>query len=126
MAGIQRTSSRSGWPSPAKVELADIMRLEDWLVERKEVTYLLTMKGDSMKHAGIILDGDVVVVERGPSPTPGQIVVAEIDGAVTLKFLRQSRDGKPYLEPANKLHQPLYPERELKITAVVKGVVRKY
>jgi SOS-response transcriptional repressor LexA len=96
MAGIQRTSSRSGWPSPAKVELADIMRLEDWLVERKEVTYLLTMKGDSMKHAGIILDGDVVVVERGPSPTPGQIVVvAEIDGTVTLKFLRQRSDGTP-------------------------------
>jgi SOS-response transcriptional repressor LexA len=125
MAGLHRNSSPGGWPSPAEEELADIMRLEDWLVERKEATYLLTMKGDSMKDAGI-LDGDVVVVERGPSPTPGQIVVAEIDGAVTLKFLRRSRDGKPYLEPANKLHQPLYPRRELKVTAVVKGVVRKY
>jgi repressor LexA len=118
-------NTRGGWPSPAEEELADIMRLEDWLIERKEATYLLTMKGDSMKDAGI-LDGDVVVVERGPSPAPGQIVVAEIDGTVTLKFLRQNHDGKPYLEPANKLHQPIYPQRELKVTAVVKGVVRKY
>jgi DNA polymerase V len=106
MVGVHGNSSRGGWPSPAEEELADIMRLEDWLVERKEATYLLTMKGDSMKDAGI-LDGDVVVVERGLSPTPGQIVVAEIDGAVTLKFLRQSRAGTPYLEAANKLHQPL-------------------
>ena len=117
MAGLQRNASRGGWPSPAEEELADIMRLEDWLIERKEAAYLLTMKGDSMKDAGI-LDGDVVVVERGPSPAPGQIVVAEIDGAMTLKFLRQSRDSRPYLEPANKLYQPLYPDR--KLTAVVK------
>jgi DNA polymerase V len=71
MAGLQRNSSRGGWPSPAEEELTDIMRLEDWLVERKEATYLLTMKGDSMKDAGI-LDGDVVVVERGPSPRQRQ------------------------------------------------------
>jgi len=116
---------RGGWPSPAEEELVDIMRLEDWLIERKEATYLLTMKGDSMKDAGI-LDGDVVVVERGPSPAPGQIVVAEIDGITTLKFLRQGQRGTHYLEPANARYQPLYPERELRITAVVKGVLRKY
>jgi len=123
--GSMQKNTRSGWPSPAEEELADIMRLEDWLIERKEATYLLTMKGDSMKDAGI-LDGDVVVVERGPSPAPGQIVVAEIDGTTTLKFLRQGQSGSHYLEPANERYQPLYPERELKITAVVKGVVRKY
>ena len=51
---------------------------------------------------------------------------AEIDGIMTLKFLHQSHNGKLYLEPANTLYQPLYPKRELKVTAVVKGVVRKY
>src|SRR5215467_11863822 len=112
--GSTQKNTRSGWPSPAEEELADIMRLEDWLIERKEATYLLTMKGDSMKDAGI-LDGDVVVVERGPSPAPGQIVVAEIDGTTTLKFLRQGQSGSHYLEPANERYQPLYPERELKI-----------
>jgi repressor LexA len=125
MAGLHRNSSRGGWPSPAEEELADIMRLEDWLVERKEATYLLTMKGDSMRDAGI-LEGDVIVVERGPSPTPGQIVVAEIDGEWTLKILRQGRNGKPYLEAANQLYKPLYPATELRIAAVVRGVVRKY
>jgi repressor LexA len=88
-------------------------------------SHLLTIKGDSMKDAGILY-GDVVVVERGPSPAPGQIVVAEIDGTTTLKFLRQGRNGTHYLEPANGRYQPIYPERELKVTAVVKGVVRKY
>jgi hypothetical protein len=41
MAGMRQNSSRGGCPSPAEEELADIMRLEDWLVERKEATYLL-------------------------------------------------------------------------------------
>jgi SOS regulatory protein LexA len=115
----------AGWPSPAEEELADIMRLEEWLVEKKEATYLLKVKGDSMKDAGI-LPGDLVVVERTDTPKTGQIVVAEIDGEWTLKRLRRTRNGKPYLEAANERYAPLYPERELKIAAVVRGVVRKY
>jgi SOS-response transcriptional repressor LexA len=31
----------AGWPSPAEEELADVMRLEEWLVEKKEATYLM-------------------------------------------------------------------------------------
>ena len=37
-----------------------------------------------------------------------------------------SRNGKPYLEAANRRYKPLYPTTELRIAAVVKGVVRKY
>jgi SOS-response transcriptional repressor LexA len=43
-----------------------------------------------------------------------------------MKFLRK-KPGKPvYLEPANKNYKPIYPEHDLRVAAVVKGVIRKY
>ena len=115
----------AGNPSLADQDLDDSVQVPPRLFGDVRGCFLLRVRGDSMKDAGILY-GDVVVVERGPSPAPGQIVVAEIDGTTTLKFLRQGRNGTHYLEPANGRYQPIYPERELKVTAVVKGVVRKY
>jgi repressor LexA len=42
-----------------------------------------------------------------------------------MKYLRK-KGGKYYLEPANKNYSNIYPEQDLKIAAIVKGVVRKY
>jgi SOS regulatory protein LexA len=114
----------AGFPTVAEEELLDTMSLDDFLVENKEATYLLRVKGESMIDAGI-MPGDLVLVERGKTPRVGDIVVAEVDGDFTLKFYKTSK-GKPYLEPANKKFKPIYPERELKVEAVVKSVIRKY
>lgn len=100
------------------------MSLDEYLVENREASYLLRVKGDSMKEAGIIA-GDLVVVERGREARPGDIVVAEVDGEYTLKYLRK-KGGKVYLEPANKKFKPIVPKEELKILAVLRAVVRKY
>ena len=114
----------AGFPSPAEEELSDTMSFDEYLIDNKEASYILKVKGDSMIDAGIC-EGDMVVVERTNSPKPGQIVVAEIDGEWTMKYLRV-RGGNFYLEPANKSYKPIVPEGELKIAAVVKAVVRKY
>ena len=55
----------------------------------------------------------------------GDIVIAMVDGGWTMKYYR-NRLGKVYLEPANKDFQPIYPENDLQIAAIVKGVIRKY
>jgi SOS-response transcriptional repressor LexA len=67
----------AGFPSPAEEELLDTITLDEWLVENKESTYLLTVKGDSMKDAGII-SGDLAIVERTDKCKPGDIVIAFI------------------------------------------------
>jgi repressor LexA len=100
------------------------MSLDEYLVENREASYLLTVKGDSMTGAGI-MPGDLVVVERGREPRAGDIVVAEIDGEYTLKYLRQ-KSGKLYLEAANPKYKPIYPKEELQVMAVLRAVVRKY
>ncbi|MDQ5938312.1 MAG: polymerase [Patescibacteria group bacterium] len=114
----------AGFPSPAEEELSDIMSLEEYLIENKEATFILKVTGESMKDAGI-MPGDMVLADRSATPRDGDIVIAEIDNAWTMKYLRV-RNKKIFLEPANKKFKNIYPQQDLKIAAVVKGVVRKY
>lgn len=114
----------AGFPSPAEEELADTISLDEYLIHNREATFMLRVKGESMKDAGI-MNGDMVLVERNTTPKDGEIVIAEVDGQWTIKYLR-NRGKRPYLEPANKKFHAIYPENELKIAAVVKAVIRKY
>lgn len=114
----------AGFPTPAEEELADTMSLDEYMIERKEATYMLEVKGDSMIDAGI-QEGDLVLVERGREPKIGDIVIAEVDGGWTMKYYRK-KGSTIYLEPANKRYGPIFPTHDLKIEAVVRGVIRKY
>ncbi|MBU3668568.1 MAG: repressor LexA [Candidatus Taylorbacteria bacterium] len=114
----------AGFPTPSEESLHEQISLDDWVIQKKESSYMLKVKGDSMKDAGI-LDGDMVIVERTTTPKIGQIVVAEIDGSYTLKYLRKG-SSRYFLEAANSKYKPMYPTEELQIIAVVKAVVRKY
>ena len=71
--------SPGSFPSAAEEELADTMSLDDFLISNKEATFMLKVKGDSMMDAGII-EGDMVLVERGKKPRPGHIVVVRTEG----------------------------------------------
>ncbi|GJL52843.1 MAG: hypothetical protein NPIRA01_40700 [Nitrospirales bacterium] len=114
----------AGYPSPAEEELLDTLSLEDYLVKNKDATYMLRVKGDSMIEAGI-MPGDLVLVERREQAKSGEIVIAEVDGEWTMKTYRK-RGRKVTLEPANKKYQPIVPKEEIRIAAIVTGVVRKY
>ena len=86
-------------------------------------TFALEVRGDSMvgKH---IVAGDLVVLEHGATPKPGDVVAALIDGESTLKtFL--TRNGKPYLKAENPNYPDLLPAQELVIQGVLKLVVRR-
>jgi SOS regulatory protein LexA len=119
MAGLVK----AGLPS-AVDEQSDTLSLEDYLIEKKSLTYLLEVDGDSMIDAHIE-PGDMVIAERANRAKDGQIVIAQVDGEHTMKYFRQKGD-KVWLEAANKRYGPIFPESELIITAIVKGVVRKY
>ncbi len=115
----------AGLPTVAEEELLDTMSFDDYLIKDASKTFILEVKGDSMIEEGI-KEGDLVVVERNKDPKDGDIVIAQVDGGWTMKYLRK-KDNKPiYLEPANRKYKPIHPEYELNIAAVVKGVIRKY
>jgi repressor LexA len=114
----------AGFPTPAEEDHADTISLDEFLIDNKDASYMLKVKGDSMIDAGI-QEGDFVIAERTHNPKVGEIVIAEVDQGWTMKYLRKNAKGY-FLEAANENYKPIYPEEELKIAAVVKGVVRKY
>ena len=86
-------------------------------------TYLLRVRGDSMRDAGI-LDGDLIAVKKCQTAQAGQIVVARIDDEVTVKELQLKRK-KPVLLPHNPDYEPIVvnPE-ELVIEGLFVGLIR--
>lgn len=115
----------AGFPSPAEEELLDTMTLDEWLIKRREATYMLEVKGLSMMNAGI-LPGDTALVERGRDPKHGDIVIACVDGKWTMKFYHILADKQIVLVPANPKFSPIYPEEELRVEAIVIAIIRKY
>ncbi len=121
----------AGIPTAAEEQMLDATSIEDFLLgDSKNSTYMLEVKGESMIEAHIA-EGDMVLVERAlagggtRSAKVGDIVIAEVDGGWTMKYYRIDKRGRPYLEPANKNFNNIYPEYDMKIAAVVKAVIRK-
>jgi len=86
--------------------------------------YLLTVRGESMRDAGI-LDGDLLAVKRASEARNGQIVVARIDEDVTVKRL-QHQNGQIVLLPDNADFSPITvrPGQEFALEGVVVGLIR--
>jgi SOS regulatory protein LexA len=114
----------AGFPSPAEEELLDTMTLDEWLIGNREATFMLEVKGESMRDAGI-RPGDAVLVERGREPKNGDIVIAEVDHKWTMKYYKKNRQGIS-LVPANPAFDIILPKEELRIEAIVTAVIRKY
>ena len=114
----------AGFPSPAEETTLDHITMDDLLLGTRERMYLLRVKGESMIDAGIF-EGDLLLVERTESARQNDIVVANIDGEWTVKYLRE-RHGQKYLEPANEAYPDLHPEQSLEIGGVVRSVIRTY
>jgi len=115
---------KAGFPSSAEEELIDTMSLDEYLIKNKEASYMLKVDGDSMKDAGIMA-GDMVLVDRSLSPSDGDIVIADVDGQWTIKYLKK-KGRNVYLKSANKKYQDIYASEEIRVAAVVKAVIRKY
>ena len=118
----------AGLPATVEEELTDTINLDDMLIGKKELTYMLEVDGDSMIDAHIE-KGDMVLVERANIAKDMQIVIAEVDGEYTMKYFRNPPAGggnKAWLEPANKNYKSIYPEHSLNVIAILKAVIRKY
>ena len=89
----------AGFPSPAEDHAVQRIDLMAQLIKHPQATFLLRVRGESMKDAGIF-DNDVVLVDRAITPRSGHIVIAMIDGEFVCKTLWQ-RAGRTKLKAAN-------------------------
>tara|TARA_B100000745_G_scaffold229142_1_gene153571 strand:+ start:1927 stop:2532 length:606 start_codon:yes stop_codon:yes gene_type:complete len=113
----------AGTPIQAVENIEKVVSLPASIFKQRP-TYLLRVRGDSMKDAGI-LDGDIIAVRKVQYADIGQIVVARINAdEVTVKRLGVE-EGNPVLYPENNLYDPIYvvPE-DLVIEGVFVGLIR--
>ena len=103
---------------------SDTITVPEHLTRRGE-NYVLKVRGDSMVDDGI-LDGDLVIIARREQADNGEMVVANVNGEVTLK--RIYREGERVrLQPANSMMSPIYAAaREVAVQGVVVGLMRRF
>jgi DNA polymerase V len=125
---LKRYASRvaAGFPSPADDHLERPIDLNEHLVPHPAATFVVRVAGDSMTGAGI-RDGDLLVVDRSREAKSGSIVVAVVDGELTVKRLRLGRRGVR-LEAENPAYAPieLREGTDLVIWGVVAHAIRSY
>ncbi|MFV1921318.1 MAG: LexA family protein [Methylotenera sp.] len=118
---------RAGFPDVADEHVERRLDVTEYLVSHAETTFFATIIGDSMRDAGL-LDGDKAVVDRAKQASIGDIVLAYIDGAFTIKTLGKNKQGMPRLIPANTDYPviEITKETQFEIWGVVTGSFRKF
>lgn len=104
---------RAGFPTPGSEENVDNITIDAYLIENPNTTVLVKVSGNSMQDAGI-LEGDIVVVEKGRKEKIGDVIIAQVDGDYTLKFLEKDSQGL-YLRPGNKQYPNIRADEELRV-----------
>lgn len=96
---------KAGFPSPADDYIESYLDLNRHLIQHPASTFFVRASGDSMINAGI-LDGDLLIVDRSIEPVHGKIVIAAINGELTVKRFYQ-KDGLTQLCPENNNYVPI-------------------
>lgn len=110
---------------PLDVDVSnETIAVPDHLTTRGE-NYVLKVRGDSMVDDGI-LDGDLVIIARREVADNGEMVVANVNGEVTLKRLYREGD-RVRLQPANSMMGPIFAAaRDVAVQGVVVGLMRRF
>ncbi len=113
----------AGFPSPAVDHIDQCLDLNEYLVLHPQATFFLRTQGDSMTGAGIH-HGDLLIVDRSLEPVSGRVVVAALNGGLTVKRLQRSR-GRIILKSENPAHPDIAvrADDDFRIWGVVAHVV---
>jgi len=116
----------AGFPSPADDYVEGQLDLNEHLIPHKEATFFLRVSGDSMINVGI-QSGDLLVVDRSLEANNNKIIIAAIDGELTVKRLSIAK-GKTWLVPENDTLTPIEvkKEQDMVIWGVVTSVIHQF
>lgn len=109
----------AGLPLYADDHIEDRLDLADYLAPNPETTFLVQVEGESMLNAGIHPD-DLLVVDQSIQPEFGKVVVAAVNGELTVKRLIR-QNGKHVLMPENPAYEPIWIDEQADV--IILGVV---
>jgi DNA polymerase V len=115
----------AGFPSPAEDYIDKRLDLNEHLVKHPAATFFVRVSGDSMRDAGVI-DGDILIVDRAQDPKNKSIVIAAVNGELTVKRLKKTR-SRLWLVPENPDFPAteITPEMQFEIWGVVTYIIHK-
>lgn len=119
------TSIQAGFPSPADDFVDTKLDLNEYLIKHPAATFFVRVSGDSMIGAGIY-DNDILIVDRSLDARPEMIIVAALDGELTVKRLKKKNDTV-ILSPENDQYEPIVvsEESDFSVWGVVTAVIHK-
>ena len=117
----------AGFPSPADDYIENNLSLSELLIRNHLSTFLMKTSGDSMMDVGIN-DGDILVVDRSIEPKNRDIVIAILEGNLTVKRLLFKTNGSVVLKSENKAYMDIkIPESaDLEIWGVVTSAIHQF
>ena len=119
----------AGFPSPADDHLEGELDLNELLIKNGPATFFVRARGDSMdgEKKATIQDGDLLIVDKSQTPKTGDVVIACLEGAFTVKRLRCTEKGI-WLLPENKSYPEIHVEegQEFCIWGVVTARVSQF
>lgn len=120
---LYQTSISAGFPSAADDDLEDTLDLNEMLIKHPSTTFFLRVSGNSMVNAGIYPD-DILIVDRSLEPLDGKIVIASVNGELTVKRLA-SKKNKVQLIAENDNYPPITitEEMDFRVWGVVINVI---
>ncbi len=110
----------AGIPATADDHIEEYLDLND-LVQNPDTTFLVRVYGNSMIEAGI-QENDLLIVDRNILPINGKIVIAVLQGQLTVKIFHK-KNQQLFLMPANAAFLPIEVKEEDDIH--IWGVVTK-
>jgi DNA polymerase V len=116
----------AGFPSPAEDYIDKKLDLNDYLIRHPSATFFVRVEGCSMQDAGIN-DGDLLIVDRAAESSDKRIVIAVINGEMTVKRIKKIKD-KMYLLPENDNFRPMEisEDADFQVWGVVTHVIHSY
>ena len=116
---------QAGFPSPGDDYIERNLDLNELLIKNPSATFFVKVEGDSMKDAGIS-SGDTLIVDRAVEAKDKSIVIASINGELTVKRVWIA-NKKVFLKPENDDFSPIEitEEMDFNIWGVVTYVVSK-
>jgi len=115
----------AGFPSPAADYEEDVLDLNKHLIKHPAATFFVRAIGNSMVGAAIHC-GDLLVVDRSLEPKDKSVVIAIVNGELTIKRIRIKKK-KITLEPENNNYsaQQINEDMEFEVWGVVTSVIHK-
>lgn len=122
---LYQSSIKAGFPSPAEDYIEKTLDFNEYLVAHPVATFTVRVSGHSMTGAGIH-DGDLLIVDRALTPSHDKVVIAVLDGELTVKRLMK-KGQKVFLVAEHPDYKPIEVQGEssFEIWGVVTYVIHK-